>query len=193
MGIFKPHVRYSRCNGETDIKTGRTPRFGYWLLVTCYSYYPTPRRALRAPPPPPQITTHANFVCAGPGVGRWALVRFRRGTKFPSAEGCRDTGPRENAIFVGGWDGVVRECGISYLLSCHSRAGGNDNGKVTRVKLGGRVCGDLTFGGHAGYNAIMRKIFLGFLLVLSLATAACGVKSSLTVPNPDYPRDYPVY
>ena len=121
MGIFKPHVRYSRCNGETDIKTGRTPRFGYWLLVTCCSYYPTPRRALRDTPRPPQITTHANFVCAGPGVGRWALVRFRRGTKFPSAEGWRDTGPRENAIFVGGRDGVVRDCGISYLLSCHSR------------------------------------------------------------------------
>ena len=144
MGIFKPHVRYSRCNGETDIKTGRTPRFGYWLLVTCCSYYPTPRRALRDTPRPPQITTHANFVCAGPGVGRWALARSRHGGTLPKlcavgigtfpsrnkvphlAEGWRDTGPRENAIFVGGRDGVVRDCGISYLLSCHSRAGGND-------------------------------------------------------------------
>ena len=25
---------------------------------------------------------------------------------------------------VGGWDGVVRECRIGYLLSCHSRARG---------------------------------------------------------------------
>ena len=31
----------------------------------------------------------------------------REHNKFPSAEGWRDTGPRENAIFVGGWAGVV--------------------------------------------------------------------------------------
>ena len=110
----------------------------------------------------------------------------------PPLEGWHDTGPRATCR-VGGWDGVVRECGISYLLSCHSRAGGNDNGKVTRVTLGGRVCGDLTFGGRAGYNTLMKKIFLGFLLILSLATAACGVKSDLDIPNPNYPRDYPVY
>ena len=32
---------------------------------------------------------------------------YRRGLKFPSAEGWHDTGPRENAIFVGGCAGVV--------------------------------------------------------------------------------------
>ena len=37
--------------------------------------------------------------------GNW----LRDGTKakFPSAEGWHDTGPRENAIFVGGCAGVV--------------------------------------------------------------------------------------
>ena len=35
------------------------------------------------------------------------LGSSRRGTKFPSAEGCRDTGPHENAIFGGGCGGVV--------------------------------------------------------------------------------------
>ena len=34
----------------------------------------------------------------------------------PPLEGCRDTGPHENAIFVGGWGGVVREYGIRYLV-----------------------------------------------------------------------------
>ena len=32
---------------------------------------------------------------------------YRRGATFPSAEGWHDTGPRENAIFVGGCAGVV--------------------------------------------------------------------------------------
>ena len=75
-------------------------------------------------PPPPQITTHANFVCAGPGVGRWALTYSRRGLSSPPLEGWRDTGPRATCR-VGGWDGVVREYVISHLVSCHSRAGGN--------------------------------------------------------------------
>ena len=38
------------------------------------------------------------------------LGSSRRGTKFPSTEGCRDTGPHENAIFVGGI-----QAGVSYF------------------------------------------------------------------------------
>ena len=35
---------------------------------------PTPRRAGRDTPRPD--STHANYVCAGPGVGWWALARY---------------------------------------------------------------------------------------------------------------------
>ena len=70
-----------------------------------------PSRGARHPPPPQQ--------------GRWALVCSRRGLSSPPLEGCPNTGPHENAIFVGGWGGVVRDCGISHLLSCHSRARGS--------------------------------------------------------------------
>ena len=35
------------------------------------------------------------------------LGTFPSRSRFPSAEGCRDTGPHENAIFVGGCGGVV--------------------------------------------------------------------------------------
>ena len=45
-------------------------------------------------------------------------------SKFPSIGGVGDTGPRATCR-VGGWDGVVRECEIGYLISCHSREGGN--------------------------------------------------------------------
>ena len=41
-----------------------------------------------------------------PSIGG-ELSPQRERNKFPSAEGCPDTGPRENAIFVGGWGGVV--------------------------------------------------------------------------------------
>ena len=44
--------------------------------------------------------------CAHPSNGG-ELGTYRRGIKFPSAEGWHDTGPRENAIFVGGCAGVV--------------------------------------------------------------------------------------
>ncbi|MBR4475430.1 MAG: lipoprotein [Alphaproteobacteria bacterium] len=41
----------------------------------------------------------------------------------------------------------------------------------------------------------MKKIILGFLVVLSLACvlSGCGVKSSLDRPDPSYPRAYPVH
>ena len=58
----------------------------------------------------PALATHATRR-AGPGVRaplQWrGTGKFRRGAKFPSAEGWHDTGPRENAIFVGGCAGVV--------------------------------------------------------------------------------------
>ena len=37
----------------------------------------------KARPPPPE-STHANFVCAGPGVVRWVLVRSRHGGVLPT-------------------------------------------------------------------------------------------------------------
>ncbi len=41
------------------------------------SYHPhPPSRGARHPPPPE--STHANFVCAGPGVVRWAFIRPMR-------------------------------------------------------------------------------------------------------------------
>ena len=39
----------------------------------------------------------------------------------------------------------------------------------------------------------MKKVFLGFLLITTLATAACGVKSNLSRPDSSFPRNYPVY
>ena len=39
----------------------------------------------------------------------------------------------------------------------------------------------------------MKKLFLGFLLISTLAITACGVKSELVRPDPSYPRSYPVY
>ena len=59
---------------------------GYWLLVT--RDFPTPRRAKHDTPRPHK-------------QGRWALVRLPLRNKFPSAEGCRDTGPRATRC-VGG-------------------------------------------------------------------------------------------
>ena len=37
----------------------------------------------------------------------WAAAPVLSRSGFPSAEGWHDTGPRENAIFVGGWGGLV--------------------------------------------------------------------------------------
>lgn len=39
----------------------------------------------------------------------------------------------------------------------------------------------------------VKKIFLGFLLIATVAVAACGVKSELAKPDPSFPRTYPVY
>ena len=59
------------------------------LLVTRVSH---PRRAKHAPPPRPG-STHANFVCAGPGGGgHWCVSRCGRSS--PPLEGWHDTGPR---------------------------------------------------------------------------------------------------
>ena len=51
------------------------------------------------------ISNHPGTTCHPSNGGE--LGTCRRGVKFPSAEGCRRIGPRENAIFVGdkstGW------------------------------------------------------------------------------------------
>ena len=49
----------------------------------------------------------------------------------------------------------------------------------------------LTLKYRTRYNMDMKKILL-FVFVLTLV-AGCGVKSDLAHPNPNYPRDYPVY
>ena len=51
----------------------------------------------------------------------------------------------------------------------------------------------LTIAPGAFYNIGMKKIFIGFLIVLSLAVAGCGVKTALEKPDPSYPRTYPVH
>jgi len=38
----------------------------------------------------------------------------------------------------------------------------------------------------------MQKMFLGFLVIVTLGVAGCGVKSDLVRPD-GYPRNYPVY
>jgi hypothetical protein len=43
------------------------------------------------------------------------------------------------------------------------------------------------------YNTAMKKIFIGFLIIMSLAVAGCGVKTALERPDPSYPRAYPVH
>ena len=39
----------------------------------------------------------------------------------------------------------------------------------------------------------MKKILIGFVVILSFAVAGCGVKSDLARPDASFPRDYPVY
>ena len=51
-----------------------------------------------------------------PSVVKGKLDRGGNVPSSPPLEGCRDTGPHENAIFVGGWGGVVREYGIIHLV-----------------------------------------------------------------------------
>jgi len=58
--------------------------------VTGYLCHPSPTLRMISPPvarsatPPAPESTHANFVCAGPGVVRWALVRSRHGGVLPT-------------------------------------------------------------------------------------------------------------
>lgn len=51
----------------------------------------------------------------------------------------------------------------------------------------------LTILRHATIIIHMNKLFIGFLLIATMATAACGVKSDLSHPDSAYPRNYPVY
>ena len=51
----------------------------------------------------------------------------------------------------------------------------------------------LTIPSATGIIASMNKVFIGFLLIATMAVAACGVKSDLEKPDPSYPRNYPVY
>ena len=51
-----------------------------------------------------------------PSVVKGKLDRGGNVPSSPPLEGCRDTGPHENAIFVGGWGGVVRDCEIGCLV-----------------------------------------------------------------------------
>ena len=55
---------------------------------------PTPRRAERDTPRPG--STHANYVCAGPGVGRWALACSRHGDMLPTIWAMDNRPPRPN-------------------------------------------------------------------------------------------------
>ena len=50
----------------------------------------------------------------------------------------------------------------------------------------------LTIGADAVYNVIMKKIFIGFLLAMTLAITGCGAKTALDRPDPSFPRAYPV-
>ena len=70
------------------------PRF--LLLVT---RIPTPpSRGARHPPPPE--STHANFVCAGPGVGRWALACSRHGDMLPTIWAMDNRPPRRRGVSI---------------------------------------------------------------------------------------------
>lgn len=43
------------------------------------------------------------------------------------------------------------------------------------------------------YIIVSMKKTIIILFVISVMVAGCGVKSALQHPNPDYPREYPVY
>lgn len=51
----------------------------------------------------------------------------------------------------------------------------------------------LTIPSATGIITRMNKVFIGFLLIATMAMAACGVKSDLSHPDSAYPRNYPVY
>ena len=51
----------------------------------------------------------------------------------------------------------------------------------------------LTFLTFAVYNGRMKKVILGILVVLLLAVAGCGVKTSPDRPDNSFPRAYPVH
>lgn len=51
----------------------------------------------------------------------------------------------------------------------------------------------LTIPSATGIITSMNKVFIGFLLIATMAIAACGVKSDLSHPDSAYPRNYPVY
>ena len=70
---------------------------------------PTPRRAKHDTPRPHNrggghLTTPPT---ASAPLRRGELFSATVRSRFPSMEGWHDTGPRENAIFVGVWAGVV--------------------------------------------------------------------------------------
>ena len=74
-------------------------------------------------PPRPAGTPPQRGTLFRNGTGATAISVVKgnldRGGNVPSSpplEGWRDTGPRATCR-VGGWDGVVRDCGISYLLN----------------------------------------------------------------------------
>ena len=91
---------------------------GYLLLVS----HPSPRfRVINHPGlrmiDHPAATTHENCIFVGPSIAaplrRGELGTFPLRAEFPSVGGVSQR------------DGVVRECEISHLVYCHSRAGGN--------------------------------------------------------------------
>ena len=86
------------------------------------SYPPhPPSRGARHPPPPE--STHANFVCAGPGVGRWALVCSRLRNKVPLCGGVpRYRAPRKcnfSWVVVPGWF-IARSLGEGWSVTSNT-------------------------------------------------------------------------
>ncbi len=51
----------------------------------------------------------------------------------------------------------------------------------------------MTGAAHCHIITGMKKLFLGFFIVATLAMAGCGVKSELDRPGDSFPRNYPVY
>ena len=112
----------------------------YWLLVTRYSYSPPP--VVQSTTPPRPGSTHANFVCAGPGGGgHWCVSR------------CNDQpaglSPTKIIIFAGP---ICRhpstEGNLAFVSSRNKfpAVGGGDTGPRATRRVGGKGRGGKRLG-----------------------------------------------